>query len=107
MLKIRNFPVPTLCVVNGVVAAAGFQMALACDMILASEKSSFSTPGVKWGVFCSTPAVELIRSISSEKKAVEMLLFGEPISAQEAFQYGLVNKVVHEDKLAEETESYI
>lgn len=65
MLKIRNFPVPTLCVINGIAAAAGFQMALACDLVIASEKSSFSTPGVKWGLFCSTPAVELIRAINS------------------------------------------
>lgn len=80
-------------------AAAGFQMALTCDIIVATEKSTFSTPGVKWGLFCSTPGVQLVRSINSEKKANEMLLFGEPISAQEAFQYGLINKVVANDKL--------
>ena len=57
MLTVKNSPVPTLCAINGIAAAAGFQLALACDMIIASEKSTFSTPGVKWGLFCSTPAV--------------------------------------------------
>ena len=57
MIKLHNFPIPTLCVTNGIAAAAGFQMALACDLMIATEKSSFSTPGVKWGLFCSTPAV--------------------------------------------------
>ena len=57
MLRIKNFTVPTLCSINGIAAAAGFQLALACDMIVATEKSSFSTPGIKWGLFCSTPAV--------------------------------------------------
>lgn len=57
MLKVKNTSVPTLCVVNGIAAAAGFQLALACDLLLASQKSSFSTPGIKWGLFCSTPGV--------------------------------------------------
>lgn len=100
-------PLITLCAINGVAAAAGFQMALTCDLIVATEKSSFSTPGVKWGLFCSTPGVQLVRSINSEKKANEMLLFGEPISAQEAFTYGLINKVVPNDKLDEEVDAYI
>lgn len=66
----KNLPIPTLCVVNGIAAAAGFQMALTCDMLICTDKSSFSTPGVKWGLFCSTPGVQLIRSINSEKKAM-------------------------------------
>lgn len=69
MKQIRLFPSPVICVVNGIAAAAGFQMAMACDLIVASKKSSFSCPGVKWGLFCSTPGVELVRSISSQKKA--------------------------------------
>jgi enoyl-CoA hydratase/carnithine racemase len=83
-------------------------MALSCDMILATEKSTFSTPGVKWGLFCSTPGVQLVRSITSEKKAREMLLFGESISAREALQYGLVNKVLtDEQQLDAEVNAYI
>ena len=69
MLYIRRFPIPTLCAINGVAAAAGFQLAMGCDVIIATEKSSFSCPGVKWGVFCSTPGVELVRTITSIKKA--------------------------------------
>ena len=77
MLQVRNFPAPTVAVVNGIAAAAGFQLTMACDMVLATKKSTFSCPGIKWGLFCSTPAVELIRSISSQKKANEMLMLGE------------------------------
>lgn len=99
MMQIRQLPIPSLCVINGVAAAAGFQLALTCDLLIASEKSTFSTPGVKWGLFCSTPGVQLVRSINSEKKANEMLLFGESITAHEAYQYGLVNKVLPADKL--------
>lgn len=81
-MQIKDLSIPSLCVVNGVVAAGGFQLALSCDLIIASEKSTFSTPGVKWGLFCSTPGVQLVRSINSEKKGNEMLLFGESITAQ-------------------------
>jgi enoyl-CoA hydratase/carnithine racemase len=57
MLKVHNMPIPIVCVVNGIAAAAGFQLAMACDILVATEKSTFSCPGVKWGLFCSTPAV--------------------------------------------------
>ena len=98
----------TLCIVNGVAAAAGLQMALTCDLLLATEKSTFSCPGVKWGLFCSTPGVQLVRTITSQKKASEMLLFGEAISALEALQYGLINKVLPDEKqLDNEVNSYI
>ena len=83
-------------------------MALTCDLLLATEKSTFSCPGVKWGLFCSTPGVQLVRTITSQKKANEMLLFGEAISALEALQYGLINKVLPDEKqLDNEVNSYI
>lgn len=107
MLQLRRFPIPTLCAVNGIAAAAGFQLAMGCDILVSSEKSSFSCPGIKLGVFCSTPGVELVRAISSPKKANEMLLFGEAITAQEALQYGIVNRVVPEEKLQETINYYI
>lgn len=69
MLRLRSLSIPTLCAVNGIAAAAGFQLSMACDLILATQHSSFSCPGIKWGLFCSTPGVELTRSINSEKKA--------------------------------------
>ena len=65
LLKLKQLPIITLCAVNGVAAAAGLQMALTCDILLATQNSSFSTPGVKWGLFYSPPGVQLIRSINS------------------------------------------
>lgn len=105
---LKKLPIVTVSAINGIAAAAGLQTALSCDLVLATENSSFSTPGVKWGLFCSTPGVALIRSITSEKKAREMLLFGEAISAKEALQYGLINKVVAGEKeLNDEVNGYI
>jgi enoyl-CoA hydratase/carnithine racemase len=57
MLRLRSISIPTICVVNGIVAAAGFQLSMACDLLLATKHSSFSCPGIKWGLFCSTPGV--------------------------------------------------
>jgi len=74
-----------------------------CDLVVCSEQSQFATPGVKIGLFCTTPGVAVGRALSSTKKAMEMLLTGKPISAQEALEYGLVNKVVGREKLKEET----
>jgi len=82
LMRLRSLSIPTLCAVNGVVAAGGFQLAMGCDLLLATQNSSFSCPGIKWGLFCTTPGVELIRNINSSKKANEMLFFGEPINAQ-------------------------
>ena len=65
ILKLKSISIPTVCAINGIAAAAGFQLAMACDILLATKTSSFSTPGIKWGLFCSTPGVELIRSINS------------------------------------------
>lgn len=77
--------------------------AATCDLIVATDKSSFATPGVKIGLFCSTPGVAVFRGMNSTKKTMEMLLTGDPITAQEALQYGLVNKVVKEEDLENET----
>jgi enoyl-CoA hydratase/carnithine racemase len=92
--------------VNGLAAAAGCQLVASCDLAIATQKSSFSTPGVKWGLFCTTPGVAVVRSMTSQKKALEMLLLGEPITAQEAYNFGLINKVVKEEELEQETKKY-
>ena len=103
MKKIRNSHQPIIAQVNGNAAAAGFQIVSSCDMVICSPKSTFSLPGIKSGLFCSTPAVAVSRAMNSRKKVFEMLVTGESITAEEAFRYGLVNKVVPEDKLDEET----
>ncbi len=74
-----------------------------CDLCVASEKAQFATPGVKIGLFCTTPGVAVYRAMNSTKKTMEMLLTGEPITAQEAFHYGLVNYVVQEEELEKKT----
>ena len=78
------------------------ELVAACDLAVAEEDTLFGTPGVKVGLFCTTPAVPLVRAIG-RKRALEMLLTGRMISAHEAQQYGLINKVVPGDKLTEET----
>ncbi|XP_021071664.1 enoyl-CoA hydratase domain-containing protein 3, mitochondrial [Mus pahari] len=102
MMLIRNHPVPILAMVNGLATAAGCQLVASCDIAVASDKSSFATPGVNVGLFCSTPAVALGRAVP-RKVALEMLFTGEPISAQEALRHGLISKVVPEEQLEAET----
>ncbi|NXJ09771.1 ECHD3 protein, partial [Odontophorus gujanensis] len=102
MTLIQRLPVPVIAKVNGLATAAGCQLVASCDIAVASEKSRFATPGVNIGLFCSTPAVALGRSLP-RKVALEMLFTGEPLSAHEALMHGLVSRVVPEDKLEEET----
>ncbi|XP_054292310.1 enoyl-CoA hydratase domain-containing protein 3, mitochondrial [Pongo pygmaeus] len=102
MMLIRNHPVPVIAMVNGLATAAGCQLVASCDIAVASDKSSFATPGVNVGLFCSTPGVALARAVP-RKVALEMLFTGEPISAQEALLHGLLSKVVPETELQEET----
>lgn len=101
-MLIQNHPVPIIAMVNGLATAAGCQLVASCDIAVASDKSSFATPGVNIGLFCSTPAVALGRAVP-RKVALEMLFTGEPISAQEALLHGLLSRVVPEERLEEET----
>ncbi|MBI4468649.1 MAG: enoyl-CoA hydratase [Acidobacteria bacterium] len=102
MEAIRELPKPVIAQVQGLATAAGCQLVATCDLAVASESASFATPGVRIGLFCSTPAVALSRAITP-RKAMEMLLTGLPIDACEAERLGLVNRVVAADRLAEET----
>lgn len=102
MEAIRLAPQPVIAQVQGIATAAGCQLALSCDLVVAAESASFATPGVKIGLFCSTPAVALSR-VAPAKKALEMLFTGEPISAAEAERFGLVNRVVPLDRLESTT----
>lgn len=102
METIVNLPQPVIAEVHGIATAAGCQLVASCDLVVAAEAARFATPGVKIGLFCSTPMVALSRAVG-RKKAMEMLLTGEFISAEEARQAGLVNRVVPAAQLAETT----
>eukprot|EP01116_Phalansterium_solitarium_P013567 TRINITY_DN30959_c0_g1_i1.p1 TRINITY_DN30959_c0_g1~~TRINITY_DN30959_c0_g1_i1.p1 ORF type:complete len:284 (-),score=48.27 TRINITY_DN30959_c0_g1_i1:226-1077(-) len=93
MGHVRSLPQPVVGVVTGLATAAGAQLAATCDLLVASKNAAFATPGLKVGLFCTTPGVAVARSMNSNKKTLEMLLTGEPISAEEALRYGLVNYV--------------
>ncbi len=93
MRAIREIPQPVIAQVHGLATAAGCQLVAACDLAVAASDAFFATPGVKIGLFCTTPSVFLSRNIG-RKKALEMLFTGEPITAEEAMACGLVNKVV-------------
>ncbi|XP_026288027.1 enoyl-CoA hydratase domain-containing protein 3, mitochondrial isoform X2 [Frankliniella occidentalis] len=101
MMSILQSPVPVIASVHGLAAAAGCQLVAGCDIAICSEKAFFSTPGAQVGIFCSTPGVALVRTIPA-KVAADMLFTGDSISAHQALQYGLVSRVVSEDKLDEE-----
>ena len=98
MESIRLLPKPVIAQVQGLATAAGCQLVATCDLAVAAESAGFATPGVQIGLFCTTPGVALGRAVHT-KKAMEMLLTGTPISASEALEVGLVNRVVPDDEL--------
>jgi enoyl-CoA hydratase/carnithine racemase len=102
MEAIRKLPQPVIAQVQGIATAAGCQLVATCDLVVAAEEATFATPGVKIGLFCTTPAVALARAVAP-KKALEMLFTGTPIPAREAERIGLVSRVVPAHRLAEET----
>ncbi|XP_045521857.1 enoyl-CoA hydratase domain-containing protein 3, mitochondrial isoform X2 [Pieris brassicae] len=106
MKSIVQSPVPVIAKVNGFAAAAGCQLVATCDIIICSETSKFSTPGADFGVFCSTPGIAIGRSVP-KSRAMYMLLTGEPITAQEAYESGLVTKVVPTQDLDSEVNHVI
>jgi enoyl-CoA hydratase/carnithine racemase len=101
MEAIRLLPQPVIAQVQGLATAAGCQLVASCDLAVASETASFATPGVRIGLFCTTPGVAVSRAVMP-KKAMEMLLTGNPIPAQEALEFGLINRVTAPDKLEDE-----
>lgn len=101
MLRIQAVPQPVIAEVRGIATAAGCQLVAACDLAVAGESALFATPGVRIGLFCTTPMVPLSRNVG-RKRALDMLLTGRFVSAREALEYGLVNRVAPDDGLAEE-----
>jgi enoyl-CoA hydratase/carnithine racemase len=102
MTAIVRLAKPVIAQVQGVATAAGCQLVAACDLAVAGEAARFATPGVSIGLFCSTPMVALSRAVG-RKAAMEMLLTGEMVAADEARRLGLVNRVVPDAALAEQT----
>jgi enoyl-CoA hydratase/carnithine racemase len=98
MLSINRIPQPVIARVHGVATAAGCQLVAACDLAVAGQSARFATSGINLGLFCSTPAVALTRTLSS-KRAAEMLFTGEFIDAALAAQWGLVNRCVDDNAL--------
>ena len=101
MQAIVRCPKPVVAAVQGTATAAGCQLVASCDLAVASETATFRTPGVDIGLFCSTPMVALSRNVG-RKRAMQMLLLGEPVDAADAAAMGLVNRVVPADRLMAE-----
>ncbi len=103
MNTIQEIPQPVLARVQGLATAAGCQLVATCDLAVASTEAAFATPGGKGGWFCTTPMVAVSRNVG-RKRALEMLLTGEPIDAQTAADWGLINRVVPPEQLVEEAQ---
>jgi enoyl-CoA hydratase/carnithine racemase len=101
MMKVQSIPQPVIAAVQGLATAAGCQLVATCDLAIASEEAAFATPGVRIGLFCTTPMVALTRAVG-RKRAMEMLLTGRKVAAREAAEWGLVNRVAAPDALEEE-----
>ncbi len=101
MQSIISCPKPVIAAVRGVATAAGCQLVATCDLAVAAEDAKFCTPGVHIGLFCSTPAVAIARNLG-RKRAMEMLLLGEMILADDAREFGLINRVVPKARVLEE-----
>ncbi|HET7447146.1 MAG TPA: enoyl-CoA hydratase [Methyloceanibacter sp.] len=101
MMSIVRSPKPVIAAVNGIATAAGCQLVASCDLAVASIDARFATPGVNIGLFCSTPMVALSRNVS-RKAAMEMLLLGEMVGAEDAQALGLTNRVVAADRVVNE-----
>ncbi len=102
MQTIQSIPQPVIAQVEGLATAAGCQLVATCDLAVASESARFRVPGGAGGWFCTTPGVALVRAVG-RKHALEMLLTGDPIDAHTALDWGLVNRVVPADQVAEQT----
>lgn len=106
MLALTRLPQPVIARVHGIATAAGCQLVAMCDLAVASTEASFALPGVKIGVFCTTPAVGVARNVG-RKRAMELLLTGEPVDAATALAWGLVNRVVPPAELDAAVQAFV
>ena len=104
MQKLQSIPQPVIAEVQGIATAAGCQLVATCDLAIASEEAAFATPGVKIGLFCTTPMVALTRAVG-RKRAMQMLLTGELVPARAAAEWGLINQTVPAGELRSTTRS--
>lgn len=102
MEKIQSIPQPVIAQVQGIATAAGCQLVATCDLAVASDQAAFATPGVKIGLFCTTPMVAVSRAVG-RKRALQMLLTGEMVDPIKAADWGLINLVVPAEELVEAT----
>jgi len=102
MTKLQSIPQPVIAEVQGIATAAGCQLVATCDLAIAAEQAAFATPGVRIGLFCTTPMVALSRAVG-RKRAMHMLLTGESIDAATAADWGLINAAVPGDELKNAT----
>ncbi len=105
MLKINQLPQPVIAEIDGLATAAGCQLVASCDLAICTDSSTFCTPGVNIGLFCSTPMVAVSRA-AHPKQAMEMLLTGETIDASTAKDFGLVNRIVPKQYLQQVVNKY-
>lgn len=106
MMSVQRLPVPVIAQVQGIATAAGCQLVAMCDLAVAARSARFAVSGVNLGLFCSTPAVALSRNLG-RKAAFEMLVTGDFISAEEARERGLVNRVAPDERLGAEVEALV
>jgi enoyl-CoA hydratase/carnithine racemase len=106
MQTIQALPQPVVAQVEGLATAAGCQLVATCDLAVAGESARFAVPGGRGGWFCTTPGVALARAIPHQR-ALEMLLTGDPIDAQTALAFGLVNRVVPDPEVAAQTRALL
>ncbi len=98
MAQVQSIPQPVLASVQGTATAAGCQLVATCDLAIAAEEATFATPGGKGGWFCTTPMVAVSRAVG-RKRALELLMTGDPIDARTALEWGLINRIVPADEL--------
>jgi enoyl-CoA hydratase/carnithine racemase len=106
MMTLTRLPQPVIARVHGVATAAGCQLVSMCDLAVAADTAKFALPGVNIGVFCTTPAVGVARNVG-RKRAMDLLLTGEPIDAPTALAWGLVNRVVSAEELDSAVQRYV
>lgn len=106
MMAIQKLPVPVIARVHGVAAAAGCQLVAMCDLAVAASTARFAVNGINLGLFCATPSVALARNIG-RKAAFEMLVTGEFITAEQALNKGLINRIAEPQALDDEVERLV